>query len=171
MRGAGIAVVMGVSGVGKTAVGSAVAERLERAFFDGDDFHPDTNVARMRRGVPLEEHHREPWLAALRELFARLDARREEAVVACSALSSDFRRRLLDGFPGIALVHLRAPREVVLDRLTGRTGHFAGPELLASQLATLEQPADAIVVDAGAPLDEVVEAVVHRLGGSGRDAG
>lgn len=154
---------MGVSGVGKTAVGTAVARRLGWEFFDGDDFHSEANVAKMSRGVPLTDADRDGWLDALTELIARLLREERPALVACSALKKAYRDRLRRAGPGTVIVYLRASHHVVADRLGARTGHYFDASLLDSQYDALEEPADAVKVDASQPLDAVVDAVASHL--------
>ena len=154
-----VVVVMGVAGAGKTTVGRALAAALGRAFHDADDFHPPANVERMRAGVPLTDADRAPWLAALRDLVARSIAEGTRAVLACSALREAYRAALLPaGAPAGALrfVHLDASPALIERRLRGRRGHFMPSTLAASQFATLEEPRDAIRVDAARPVDEIV---------------
>ncbi len=161
-----VVLVMGVAGSGKTTVGRALAAALGGAFYDGDDFHPPANVAKMATGTPLDDADRAPWLAALR---ARLEASLragETAVVACSALKACYRETLLGGLPPeqARLVWLRGPRELLAERMRARRGHFMPPALLDSQLATLEEPAGAIVADIAPPPDEIVAGVLAALG-------
>ena len=158
-----IVIVMGVSGSGKTTVGRLLAERAGWPFFDGDDFHPDANVEKMRRGMALTDADRWPWLEALRALIRDLAARGQSAVVACSALRASYRERLLGGSDAVRLVYLRGTREVIDARLRARADHFFDPALLASQFAILEEPADAIVMDVDRSPDAIVSDVLGRL--------
>lgn len=154
---------MGVSGVGKTTVGRAVAERFDWDYFDGDDFHPDENVEKMRCGTPLTDEDRAGWLDELRQLIARRLRDGRPAVIACSALKKAYRDRLRRGNDGAVIVYLRAARGVVEARIRDRTGHYFDASLLESQYAALEEPADAITVDATQPLADVVEDVTSHL--------
>ena len=158
-----VAVLMGVSGVGKTTVGQAVAERLRWEFFDADDFHPDENVAKMSRGIPLTDDDRAGWLEVLRTLIARLIGEGRSAVLACSALKKRYRDRLLRGNDGAVVVYLSASNKVVEDRIRARPGHFFDARLLDSQFADLEEPGEDAAVDAAKPFRAVVDAVVSRL--------
>lgn len=157
------AILMGVSGVGKTTVGKAVVRRLGWEFFDGDDFHPDANVEKMSRGVPLTDDDRAGWLDELTALIARLLREGRPAVIACSALKKKYRDRLRRGNDGVIVVYLRASNEVVEERIRARPGHFFDAGLLDSQFAALEEPEDAVTVDASQPFDAVVEAVASHL--------
>jgi gluconokinase len=141
-----IVVVMGVSGSGKTVVGRALAADLGWPFFDGDDFHPEANVAKMAAGTPLTDADRWPWLDRLASEMAVIDGRGENAVLACSALRQVYRDRI--GRAGnVRFVHLAGDQGTIAARLGARTHHYMPPTLLASQLATLEPPQNAIVVD------------------------
>jgi gluconokinase len=154
-------VLMGVAGSGKSTVGPRVAERFGVPFFDADDFHDAAAKAQMAAGFPLDDETRRPWLGRLHALLVE----REEtgAVLACSALKRSYRVILADGMPGVRFVALVAPPEVLAARLAGRHGHYAGPNLLASQLATFELGDDVVTVDATKPVDDVVAAVVAAL--------
>jgi gluconokinase len=159
-----VIILMGVSGVGKTAVGKRLAEALGWRFLEGDDFHPLANVAKMAAGVPLTDEDRMPWLERLRELVAETLARGEDAVLACSALKRSYRQLLTVDPARVRWVYLWAPREVIADRLARRTGHFMPLGLLGSQLETLETPEDALQVDVTPGLDQVVATIRAGLG-------
>jgi gluconokinase len=158
--------MMGVSGSGKTAVGSRLAAALGYAFHDADDFHPPENVARMRSGQPLDDGHRGPWLDRLAGLVEESIANRQGIVLACSALARRYRDRIGSGRPEVRLVHLDGDEQLIRQRIEGRTGHFMPATLLASQLAALEKPtADeaAITVRIAAPPDQIVASIVTAL--------
>ena len=155
-----VIVLMGVSGSGKSTVGRQVAERLGSEFHEGDDHHSEENRARMRRGQPLSDSDREPWLTALRELIASIQSRGANAIVSCSALKQSYRERLQ--LPGVHFVYLKVSPELLQARLASRRDHFFDARLLGSQLDILEEPQDAITVDAGRPIEEVVNDVLKR---------
>lgn len=156
-----IIIVMGISGSGKTRVGSLLAERLGVDFFDGDEFHPTSNVAKMAAGRPLSDEDRAPWLLAIRAKIDELQRRGEAAVIACSALKEQYRRMLKRNGESILFVHLSGERELIVERLGARKGHFAGPELLESQLAELEEPQDAVTVQIDNEPEEIVEQILR----------
>lgn len=156
-----IVVVMGVSGTGKTTVGQRLARHLGWTFADADDFHPAANVAKMRAGTALNDADRAPWLAALAERMRAALTAQETLVLACSALKASY-RAILDVDPAtraVAFVHLTGARELLASRLQARPGHFMPASLLASQLATLEPPADALTLDVISPPEKLVEAI------------
>jgi gluconokinase len=131
---------MGVSGSGKTTIARELAARLGRPFADADDFHPETNVAKMARGEPLTDADREPWLRTLAQWIAEHHGTGRSTVLACSALKRRYRDVLRGGAPRhVAFLHLDAPRAVLLERMQHREGHYMPLELLDSQLATLER--------------------------------
>lgn len=156
-------ILMGISGVGKTTIGQVLAERLGWRFFDADDFHPDANVAKMQRGTPLTDEDRKEWLDRLSLLIGSCVASREPAVLACSALKRSYRAKLRRGHEGVIFVYLKATREVVEGRLGDRKGHFFHPDLLESQIAALEEPVDAVIVDAAASVEEIVDGIEDAL--------
>ncbi|WP_310542008.1 gluconokinase, GntK/IdnK-type [Phenylobacterium sp.] len=166
-----VVVVMGVSGAGKSTLTAALAARLGWARQDGDDLHPPANVEKMRRGVPLTDADRAPWLAAVRRWIDDRRAENAPCLLACSALKQSYREGLRAGRPGLRFVWLTGDRDILHRRLTERTGHFAGPQGLAGQLTTLEAPAPkegAIVIDIALPTERQVERVLEALGHGGR---
>jgi carbohydrate kinase (thermoresistant glucokinase family) len=148
-----LVVVMGVSGSGKSTVGRRLATELGVPFVDGDDEHTPAAKARMAQGIPLDDAWRAPWLDRLDAILR--DHVDNGLVLACSALTRAYRRRLAGGVPRVAFVALVATREVLAERLAARHGHFAGVALLDSQLATLELGDDVITVDATEPVDTI----------------
>ena len=158
-----VVLLVGPSGAGKTTVGRALAARLGWDFQDADAFHSPEAVRRMARGRGLRDADRAPWLGRLAALVGERLAARRPTVLACSALRAAYRRQLVR--PGVAVVWLDVPAAVLAARLAARGGHFAGPELLPSQLATFEPPRDAVRVAATRPVAEVVETITRALGG------
>jgi gluconokinase len=162
-----IVVLMGVSGSGKTVVGEALAAALGWPFLDGDDYHPAGNVAKMALGTPLTDDDRWPWLDRLAAEMRAILARGGHAVLACSALKQAYRDRLAAASlaPGdVRFVHLKGEPATIAARLASRQHRYMPSTLLASQFATLEEPADAIVVDAGAAVTDEVAKICRELG-------
>lgn len=164
-------VLMGVAGCGKTTVMAALAERLGWATAEGDSFHSDANVAKMRSGAPLTDADRRPWLESLAVWIGQRESANggvgEDAVVTCSALKRSYRDLLRDGHPTVRFVHLVAPASLLRLRLGARQGHYMPPELLASQLATLEplgfDEPGTIVPTEDSP-NRVIEALLEWIG-------
>ena len=156
-----VIVILGVSGAGKTTVGKALARELGLEFFEGDDFHPAENRNKMHAGIALTDADRRPWLAALRRLIDEVLDRGGDAVLACSALRQSYRDEL--SREGVKFVYLKARPEVIRQRLEQRRGHFFDPKLLDSQFATLEEPQDALTVNAEQSVPEIVSDIRRRL--------
>lgn len=161
-----VAVVMGVSGSGKSTVAALVAERLGWAFADGDAFHPPGSIAKMQAGLPLDDEDRTPWLAAL---AAWIDDRLRDGecgVLVCSALKRSYRDVLIRGRPAVRIVYLEGSRELIAERLAARHGHFMPSGLLDSQFAILEPPGPdegVLVVGIEAPPDILAARVAAHL--------
>ncbi len=157
-----LVVVMGVSGVGKTAVGEALAARLGVAYADADDFHTPASVAKMSAGTPLTDDDRLPWLQRVGHWLRGQGS--TGGVVSCSALRRGYRQVIREEAPTACFLHLSADEEVLRARMTGRQ-HFMPPSLLTSQLQTLEPLAEdepGVEVDAAQPVADVVEEYLRR---------
>jgi len=167
LRPARLIVVMGVSGCGKSSVGTALAAKMGKPFLDADDYHPPSNVEKMSRGVPLTDADRWPWLDRFAEVMRDHADKAGTAVSACSALRRIYRDRLVAsaGEP-ILFIFLRGSREQIAERLARRTDHFMPAALLDSQFTTLEQPdadENVLVVDIGPPVDAVTTTILEAL--------
>lgn len=158
-----IIVVMGVAGAGKTTVGGAIARALGWTFVDGDDVHPPANLEKMRRGEPLDDDDRTPWLEALGKLMAGMERKGENAVFACSALREAYRAKLTESSPRMLWVYLRAEPATIRTRLAARRGHFAAASLIDTQFATLEEPHYGLALDAAQPVEAIVARVLTEL--------
>jgi gluconokinase len=154
---------MGVSGAGKTTIGQRVAAELDLMFIEGDQFHPQDNIAKMSSGVPLTDEDRKPWIDALAKAINERRPERD-AVIACSALSRFVRERLRDAVQEpLHFLLLTADRSVIAKRLKARPRHFMKAGMLESQLAALETPSDAVTVDVDGPLPEVCADVANHI--------
>jgi gluconokinase len=154
---------MGPAGSGKTTVGELLAAQLGWEFADGDSFHSAANIEKMRRGVPLDDDDRIPWLNSIREEMESWDAQSRNVVLACSALKRDYRQRLQIN-SNVKLVYLKGSYELLRERLHARKGHYAGEQLLASQFADLEEPADALTINVARTPEEIVAEIRKQLG-------
>jgi gluconokinase len=155
--------MMGVTGAGKTTVGSLLAAQLGWEFADADAFHPKANVEKMSHGIALTDADRAPWLAAMRSAIERWLSQKKNAVLACSALKRSYRRELLIS-PDVRLVYLRGDYDSVANQLRLRHGHFATESILADQFSTLEEPEDAVVIDVGQDPARMVGEIRVQLG-------
>jgi|SRR5215470_5783777 len=150
-----IAVVMGVSGSGKTTIGRALARELGADFLEGDKFHPEANIAKMSRAEPLTDTDRWPWLDRMAEELAQARAAEGSVVLASSALKRSYRDRLRRGAPDLRLVYLKGEKALIRQRMQARKNHFMPAGLLDSQFAALEEPGPdeaPIVIDVTPPL-------------------
>lgn len=165
-RPVSVVVVMGVSGSGKSTIGTQLALRLQWEFEDGDWFHPPQNVEKMHRGVPLTDEDRWPWLLAIATWIDRTRAAGRHAVVACSALKRRYRDVLTAGRPDVVLVYLRGDPDLIARRIATWHEHFMPAALLKSQFDALEEPAPdegPIVVSVEPPPRQIVCAIVEAL--------
>jgi gluconokinase len=165
-----IILVMGITGSGKTTIGELLAKRLGWTFADADDFHSAANKEKMHQGIALTDADRGPWLAAIRAQMLRWAAQGKNGVITCSALKQSYRDFLLapdagtPDFSGeVKIIYLCGTPALIASRVHQRAGHFAGESLLASQLATLEEPEHAITVDIDHTPDQIVDEIERRL--------
>lgn len=161
-----IALVMGVSGSGKSTIAGLLAQRRGWSLIEGDAFHPPANVKKMSAGIPLTDEDRWPWLRAI---AAEIDARRargESSAVTSSALKRSYRDILVGGRPDVVLVYLKGSKELIARRMQARHGHFMPTSLLDSQFATLEEPGpdeNPIVVSIEPPVEAIVDDLERQL--------
>jgi gluconokinase len=153
---------MGPAGSGKTTVGELLAAQLKWEFADADNFHPAANIQKMAHGIPLHDEDRIPWLHSLRDAILQWDAQNKNVVLACSALKRSY-RELLQINSNVKLVYLKGSYELFRERLRLRKGHFAGEQILAGQFADLEEPADAITIDAAQSPEQIVAKIRKQL--------
>ncbi|HET7604005.1 MAG TPA: gluconokinase [Gemmatimonadales bacterium] len=160
-----IIILMGVSGAGKTTIGTLLARQLGWRFVEADDYHSEANRARMARGEGLTDADRAPWLERLSDVIAEAASAGTSLVMACSALKEKYRRQLRTaaGNAPVQLVYLKVPPSVAAERLQHRSGHYAKADLAPSQFADLEEPDDALVVDATGSPAEVGAEIAARL--------
>jgi gluconokinase len=157
-----VIVVMGVSGSGKSTVGAQLALQLGWGFADADDYHAAASVEKMRNGVPLADADRAPWLKALRSLILGWIEAGKSVVLACSALKQTYRDQLR-GREDVRFVYLKVRRDVLSQRLLERHDHYMKESMLDSQLKALEEPIDAIVVDANGTPENIVRSIRANL--------
>jgi len=156
-----VIVLMGVSGSGKTTIGTRLADDLGWEFFDGDEFHPAANIDKMAEGIPLDDEDRWPWLRALHDFIHERLIVGAPAVVACSALKARYREVLMDGNQGARLVYLKGSRDLIRRRLEQRTDHFFDADLLTTQFEALEEPGPDETLTVS--IDQPPEAIVHAI--------
>jgi len=155
-----VILIMGVEGSGKTTVGQLLAQELGWIFVDADDFHSASNKEKMSRGVPLDDADRGPWLQAIHDFIA--GQVEKNIVLACSALKQSYRAQLQRGLE-MKVVYLKGSFDLFYSRLRKREAHFARESLLASQFVSLEEPTDAITIDASLPETEIVKQITSAL--------
>ena len=157
-------IVMGVAGCGKTTVASALASVLGWDFLEADSLHPAANIEKLSSGVALSDSDRAPWIEAVRAGIVSRVAAGRRVVAACSALKAAHRLVLAPDPGDTRFVHLRGDYALISARLAGRTGHFMRESLLRSQFADLEEPADALTLDAAQPTDVTTKRIREVLG-------
>lgn len=157
-----IIIVMGVSGSGKSTVGSRLADELSWAFYDADDFHNEANRIKMSQGIPLTDDDRATWLASLRELIQKKINTATPTVLACSALKEAY-RAILNADGQVRFVYLKGNYAEIESRLKKRAGHFMPVKLLASQFEALEEPTNALAVEVTYTLEEIIQIIRKGL--------
>ena len=158
-----VIILIGVAGSGKTTVGRMLARRAGWEFYDADDLHPPQNREKMSRGIALTDDDRLPWLHAVRDLETRCLTEKRAAAIACSALKQYYRDLLMENPSRVKFVYLKGSPALIEQRLARRAGHFFDQRLLQSQFDTLEDPANAIVVDIAPPPEKIAETIRSRL--------
>ncbi|MGA7932930.1 MAG: gluconokinase [Kovacikia sp.] len=159
-----IILITGVSGSGKTTIGERLAEALGWQFWDGDDFHPVQNIEKMRRGIPLTDRDRAPWLLAMQRAIHSWIETHTPVVMACSALKSSYRQILYQPSDPVYLIYLKGSFELIQQRLNQRQGHYMKADLLKSQFAALEEPENALIIDISQPPALITTQIRSALG-------
>ena len=155
-----ILVLMGVSGSGKTTIGELLSKKTKWTFYEGDDFHPEKNVAKMKSGTPLTDEDRVPWLLAIREIIEKHLENNTSAIIACSALKASYREVLQRDDKRIHFVFLNGKKALIQSRLDHRKDHYMPADLLQSQFDSLEEPEDALLVDIQPAPEEIVNQIL-----------
>jgi gluconokinase len=158
-----VIVLMGVAGSGKSTVGQVLADRLGWRFQDADDFHPPHNREKMRRGIPLDDNDRGPWLQAIRTSIVASLTSNQNAIYACSALKQVY-RHFLKVDEDVKFVYLKGPAALIAQRLAKRKGHFFDRALLQTQFNDLEEPRDVFDVDISSPPNVIADLIIAGLG-------
>ncbi|WP_417444328.1 gluconokinase [Joostella sp.] len=157
-------IIMGVSGSGKTTIGKLLSKGINISFFDGDDFHPASNIKKMSAGIPLNDDDRLGWLQKINEFCIQKIKSDTSCIIACSALKSSYRKVLRnDLHENIEFVYLLGDFKLIEERLANRTDHFLPISLLKSQFDTLQPPKEAITVDIGDTPEEIVAEIIVQL--------
>ncbi|MGV2830326.1 gluconokinase [Myxosarcina sp. GI1(2024)] len=156
-------IIMGVSGSGKTTVGRLLSERLGIPFYDADDFHPQANIDKMSKGIPLDDRDRQPWLLKLRDLIEDTLSSGKQGVLACSALKSKYRQTLQgDRIKEITWIYLKGDYNLIKQRMRQRQEHFLDEDMLRSQFEALEEPKAALTIDITYSPEEIVAQILGK---------
>ena len=159
-----IVVLMGVAGSGKTTIGQLLAKDLNWSCYEGDDFHPKTNVDKMSQGIALTDEDRDAWLAALDGVIRHLISEAQSAMIACSALKKRYRDRLVANRSEVVFAYLKGGYDLAHERLVSRKDHFMKADLLASQFDTLEEPEGVLSIDIAQEPEIIVDQIKQALG-------
>jgi len=162
-------VVMGVAGCGKTTVGLMLAKQIRADFIDADDYHPQTNISKMKQSIPLTDEDRLPWLKTLLGIIRKYLSSGETLVLACSALKNKYREILLEGSSlGVRFIYIKCKAETAKRRIEERAGHFVDSSIADSQFADLEEPRLAFTVNGENSIELIVEEAVRWIRGNAR---
>ena len=155
-------IVMGVSGCGKTTIGKGLAEHLHLPYYDADDFHPSSNIEKMKKGIPLDDQDRLPWLNTLADQIQTWDSQ-GGAVLSCSALKESYRKLLASKSKPINWVYLKGSFELIQSRLEKREGHYMKSGLLQSQFDALEEPKYGISISIDNSPETMISTILSNL--------
>jgi gluconokinase len=156
-------IVMGVSGCGKTTIGKLLAEKTGCDFYDGDDYHPPENIAKMAAGIPLSDEDRLVWLKALAAIIQIENRQGKNGVIACSALKEKYRELLRVNGAEVQFVYLKGSYDLIYARMQTRDRHYMKPAMLKSQFEALEEPVDALVEDITQTPEKILDNIVEQL--------
>ncbi len=158
-----VLILMGPMGSGKTAVGKMLAKKLGWPFYDGDNFHPEENVEKMRAGIALTDEDRRLWLEKLRDNIERWLKERQNTILACSALKQSYRDILGVDQKAVRTIYLKGSYQLLRKRIEDRQHPYMNKDLLRSQLDTLEEPEEGLRVDISATPEMIVSTIIQNL--------
>lgn len=158
-----VIVIIGPMGCGKTTIGQTLAAQLGWQFYDADDFHPDANKQKMAKGIPLDDHDREPWLETLHQLIKKHIINGSSMILACSALKKKYRRLLGIDQHRVFSVFLKGSYALLQQRIAPRSHAYMSKDLLQSQLDTFEEPETGLTVDIAGTPEEICRTIVNKL--------
>ena len=157
-----VIILFGVSGCGKSLIGKKLAEDLKYEFIEGDDFHSNENIEKMKKNIPLNDNDREIWLKDINSEINRVKIK--NIVVACSALKESYRQALIDGVDAdIDWFCLKGNFNLIKKRLDSREVHFFKSDLLDSQFNIIEYPDYCKFIDITKSPDIIVEKIKSKL--------
>ena len=159
-------IVMGVCACGKSTIGEHLATKLGRKFIDGDDLHPRANIQKMASGQPLNDDDRMPWLERIRDAAFSLESKNEHGIIVCSALKKKYRDQIREGNENVTFLFLDGSKDLIMERMRQRQGHFMKENMVNSQFETLERPdaePQTIVVDIDCSIEEIVAKAAEQL--------
>jgi gluconokinase len=158
-----VIILMGVTGVGKIEIGEELAEELGWVFYNGADFHSQSNIDKMKEGIPLTDEDRRPWLETLNKLIHRHIEQGQHAVLACSALKQSYRDTLLAGNESAVFVYLKGSPTLVGARLRQRLGQLMKTNFINSQYEALEEPDEVLTIDADEPPRAIIKEILKEF--------
>ncbi|EGU37354.1 thermoresistant gluconokinase [Vibrio ichthyoenteri ATCC 700023] len=159
-------IVMGVCACGKSTIGEQLAQKLGRKFIDGDDLHPRANIQKMASGQPLNDDDRKPWLERIRDASYSLESKNEHGIIVCSALKKKYRDQIREGNENVTFLFLDGSKDLIMERMRQRQGHFMKENMVNSQFETLERPdsePQTIVVSIDCSIAEIVDNAAQQL--------
>lgn len=153
---------MGVSGSGKSTIGLMLSHRLGWQFYEGDNYHPPSNIKKMSCAIPLTDEDRQPWLQSLQKIIQEINNNNSNGVITCSALKTSY-RELVSHHQEVFWVYLQGSYQQILTRIEQRPGHFMKSAMLRSQFEILEEPKDALVISVDANPEAIVEQIITQI--------
>jgi len=156
------AIVMGVSGCGKTTIGRVLATYLGWVYIESDDYHSREDIQKMSCGIPLTDEDRWPWLTRLHNLMLEYEKKEQPVILACSALKESYRQLLAKDLKNVVFIYLKGDYDLIWERMQQRH-HFMKADMLKSQFAALEEPQKAIVVNIHETQDSIVQELVSKI--------
>lgn len=157
-----VLIIMGVSGCGKTTIGKMLSAKLNWKYFEGDEYHPQENIEKMKNGIPLDDSDRKPWLLKLRSIIQDSQNQKNNIVLTCSSLKESY-RNILKVNNEVKFVYLKGSYGLIEKRMSERKDHFMKPGMLQSQFDALEEPADAIIIDIDNSSENILTQILNKL--------
>jgi len=155
-------ILMGVTGCGKTRVGSLLANTLNWMYYETDHFLSTPDFNRILKGESLSDEHIQTWLAKILDLIKRYLEKRQSAILAFTGLKKSQRDELRINHQ-VQFVYLKGERALIEARQKNRKADLPYLQRLAYESDEFEEPQGMLTVGIEQAPPEIVKTIRDKL--------